>query len=294
MDYFDRYFSFGVPFDDLPDSTVDLALSEIDEGRRGRTFDRLQKAVTVDPPRILRKVLEKAMEGHRDSSAVVKWLAEVHVAAPEWEPGFWGTREQISGIVGVLLSTMSSTDIATTIASIAVTETGLNLATRAVDMLRGKETGGVDEIKRWNALGQGANGQFEKLYEDLFRTYRDVEPQEIPDNAWYRIWDWQVLNPEAVRTFVASQLADGRWSALELVARTVSVSMPTAKGAVGAIMGFDLERTALLVDVDEMKRLLRKDLLDSQPVDGTWRHQSATPEHLRQFVLSYLRGVNRD
>ncbi len=124
-----------------------------------------------------------------------------------------------------------------------------------------------------NTLGQSTNKQFEKLYEDLFKKYHDVEPQEIPDSAWYPHLGLAIAEPDAVRTFVATQIAEGRWSPLEVVARTVSVSVATAKGAVGAIMGFDLAQTALLVDIEEMK---------NPPQRGS----SEQPTHGRQLAAS--------
>jgi energy-coupling factor transporter ATP-binding protein EcfA2 len=291
FDYFDRFFSFGVPVDDLPDSVVEDALHEIVDEKRGDAFERMQIAFDVAPSRILRKVSDKMSGGKFVGRLVIRWLAEVYDRAPEWQPGFLSTRDQISGLTGAVFSRMTPKDIAISIADVSVSEPGLQLATRAVSMLRGKETGGMDEIKQWNALGNGANAQFEKLYRDLFDRYQGVQPLYIPDSAWYRIWDWQELNPVAAKDFVATQIAEGRWSPLEMLARVTQISIASSEAAVGSIMGFDVATAERLVDLGEVRRLLEKEIEKSEPLDANWRHQPATPENLRRFVLSYLRSA---
>jgi hypothetical protein len=291
-DYFDRYFSFGVPLDDLPDSVVEDAIREIVNGDPGHAFERLQVAVEQIPRRVLTKVLNKVEAGEYPGRAIAVWLAGVYAAASEWEPTFQSVRMQISALVAVLYSSMSPGELATSVADISEDETGLALATEAVSFLRGKNFGGVDEIRRWNDLGNGTNAQFETLYAELFARYRTVQPQEVPNNVWYRIWDWQELNPVAVKEFVSAQIDEGRWDPLEVMARVLQVSISTTEDGVGTIMGFNLEDAERLVDLDLIRALLAGKIKDAEPFGPDWRHQEATKANRRQFVLSYLRGAS--
>jgi hypothetical protein len=290
VDYFDRFFTFGVPPDDIADSLVTAGLQELEDDTPGTSFSALEQSALADSQRTLRKIFTQTAGGTSARGPVILWLARLYERFPSHSAGWWTARTQTVGIVATLLSELDAAEVNELVQQMSSTDLGLSLASQAVGYLRGKEVGGMDEITRWNNLGRGADNVLAPLYARQFANYATTEPMRIPSDIWYLIWDWARISPTNAKSFVAEQVASSRWDPLNFLARTVHVSLSNSSDSPGAIIGFDLEEVSQLVDVDQVASTLDQQISNSEPLTQDWRHKPATGEALVAFVLAFLRS----
>jgi hypothetical protein len=85
-DYFDRYFSFGVPEGDVPDSVIRQAVGDVFEARTQVPVTKatvtIKLALFSNPGLVADKVIRELYRDGRSSTATVLWIAEIYGGLP--------------------------------------------------------------------------------------------------------------------------------------------------------------------------------------------------------------------
>ncbi|MFD2355367.1 hypothetical protein ACFSTC_48055 [Nonomuraea ferruginea] len=83
MDYFDRYFTFGVPEEDIADRTVLVALQQLVSERAGSELGMLIDRLVTDTGRVIRKLDSLREQGGLPSAGVLQLLADKYGDLPD-------------------------------------------------------------------------------------------------------------------------------------------------------------------------------------------------------------------
>ncbi|WBM79863.1 hypothetical protein KIV56_17095 [Cryobacterium breve] len=175
--YFDRYFNFGVPGDDLPDATVRTALNELGRLATAST-ERLEEHLASDTRRTIQKIERERAHTPEASAAIVRWALEQYMLLPE-QNGWLSPRDQLANfLAGPLVdaNTASYPDFVREALHAGIEPTYMLLdATRS---LVGRYLGNGAEIRLWNQRG-------EKLQAELFAEF----PKLITEAATKPVFD---------------------------------------------------------------------------------------------------------
>jgi predicted KAP-like P-loop ATPase len=297
-DYFDRYFSFSVPDEDIPDSTVKVALEQIRAGEEGAERGQIEQEFEDKASLIVDKLAgllaeEQAPGG--DDETLLLWLASRYSDAGD-PNSFLTPKDQVRWLSQKMFASLNPGQTSGVLRAVAGFPDGLVLATRWIGYLeRTAEEMPVSlpERQRLTQLLAAAAPVYEELLESGLRDYSSIPPFEIPDAGWQLLWRWREKNPTAVRAFIHERIDAGEWSALDTVGRLVTsariLGVPSAEWT---IEGFDFAAIDDFIGLDKLFGMLSEEL-DALPADISLRErrEQATPENRRKYALAQLKAV---
>lgn len=286
-DYFDRYFAFGVPDDDIPDQTVLAALTEFGaSSREDRAhLDKLEDAFRDQPELVLRKLWGRVDDQDLDRPPLVEWLAAQYALASQ----DGSVRDRVEALAAVLVGDISPEDAVTLMRRLADTDAGAYLWGMVRHLLAGEGYGDQRVIDRRNEVARVMTTPLSEHYRSHFdRWGRDVgTPLEIPGEASRLVWLWREADPAAVRAFLEVAVRDGRWSLLDELAWVAPVVMSSDhRRYISRYSDFAhyLEIFDLAAAAADLKPQV-----DSAGAIQDYLGIEATPENLRGLALAVLK-----
>lgn len=285
-DYFDRYFTFGVPDDDIPDSTVASALHELgDDGTDRPNLAKLESAFDQQPDLVVRKVWSRIDDEGLDRPALIRWLARLHAQSPEQDT----IRHRIEGLVANTIGSMDGESAIPLMQTVANNVPGAHLWGMVRHLLAADSVGNQRDIERHKQLAETMTPTLAEHYRGLFDVLmRSTDsPFDIPSEEAALVWLWREIDSDGLRELLRVAVTEERWGLLDELAWLVPVVISSKQQRYISRYN-DLDHFAELFDLDAATEALRE-LVDTAGTLEEYRDTAATPEHRRGFALALLK-----
>lgn len=288
-DYFDRYFTYGVPKDDIPESAITSALNEL--GNRGPAASRpnlskLEVAFSQQPELVLRKVWSRIDDESLNRSRLVLWLTQLHTQSPQYST----IRHRIAGLVADIIVRIEANTAIPLMQNVGTTISGVHLWGMVRQLLAAYEVGMQGEIERRNHLAEALT----PALIDRFHTVLDHQmqstksPFNIPAEEASLVWLWSEIDPDGLKKLFREAVTEERWTILDELAWMVPVVISSTQQSYISQWHNDYSHFAKLFDLDATAATLRQDV-DTAGTLEQYQDTEATPEHLRAFALALLK-----
>jgi len=293
-DYFERFFAFGVPAEDIPDATVAIALDQIGRDIQGTELQIVNGAYLVSPELVLTKIEEQNLSSPIEATPLLLWLIDRHHAAPQ-SSGLFSPKEQTVALAARLLVEFSPAIQRAMMQDMMTAPHGFELVASVVQMLRVDET----RSRAYQPEKELADEE-ERLARDrefiaYCRTEFDKQgaksPLDIPDDTWFAIWPWQEIDFIDAVGWVREAIESGRWDVLDALARFVSTS--TVIGVdhpQSQISDFSESVVTEAIGLPHIFETLRSQLDQAENPDA-FNRVVATPDTRRRYALARLRAM---
>ncbi|NQX29536.1 AAA family ATPase [Microbacteriaceae bacterium VKM Ac-2854] len=285
--YFDRFFNFGVPAEDVADATVFAAFEQMRLGTGGAELDY----VTAELPFRARTILSKLEYAHDTSPSggreLLRWFLDNLGSLPKSEGG--DAPRDILRWSGARVYLALHADFAPQVIEHAATiDGGLALVTYWVRQAR-ESLNNHNLSPEQKASHETAGRRFAEVVKAQFDRNRTSNPLDLPDDVWTLIWDWQVFDPDGARQWLSSRLS-GEWEMVDLLARFVSSSIVLGvPNAQYRLSGIEFDTLENLIGLDRIYTDLKPEI-DAVTDFPDERTLPVTPDNRRKYALSLLRA----
>jgi KAP family P-loop domain len=291
-DYFDRYFTFGVPDEDIADSLVSEAMKRLHSGETGPAIVKFRDQLVHDSSRVMRKLRTLRDAGALPVSELLTVLAETYASLPVNSGVFEPEPRWDFEVFGrELIRTLDLQAGTNAIEAMASSELGIHLVARIIEGLHGEEN--IDPNsppERYLAWHQSAQTSVLRLVQARLESAATVPVYEVTDAVWMLIWDFYRLDNSDCRAWMRSCIEIGPWTLLDVISRFTSVTISRSSdgstqpalgdldlAAVDEIFGLPVVLQALENEIEDAPELLSRLAPD------------VTPQGRRVFVLNSLR-----
>lgn len=223
--YFDRYFQFGLPPDDISDDLVRIAVDEIRGGTPGDASRELARSFGSEPNLAIDKLMRyEASLSPQERSLLTSFLASVYAALPEERDFFISPRTRVELWAGLLLRNSDGT---LNVEELLAHPDGLTFLAVALDRAKSSYQEEGAEEPEWFGETVGTivtrvSEAFEAAAQRPIKESEDFMPMLF---VWGRLSD-----PEEVARWVLAKIeGDAPWTAEDLAA--VFVPIATVMGA---------------------------------------------------------------
>jgi hypothetical protein len=288
-DYFDRYFNFGVPAEDISDSSVEAGYKQIASGAGGDAADNLRAQMPLNARLVITKIASLIDSQVSLPAHLALWLAEVDTAVPiEYE--ILGPHRQLRRFGGDVFLRLPPSDVQATTRTILSAPGGINILSDWTRFAKKNPNSRSVSAEGLAAL-QDANGLYVGALEEYFHTLEAASPLDVPSDKWYLIWEWHEVAAPQVREFLKNKLLYSSWTLLDTIARLVSTGYVSGvREQIEFITGLELSVVDELFGLDFVYKHLRDEIdgAESPP----WSHHSvtATDDTRRSFALQVLKA----
>lgn len=287
-DYFDRYFTFGVPVDDVADGEVYIALQEISNGHLSHpAVLKIAALLANETDRVVRKITALPEMATAAAPNLLPLLGRVYLSIPErsiFLDQF--SRLALGGLTETILASLTDVDRESAIDNLVLTDGGYCLAVESLSIsARGSDRNDAEETleQRW------AKTQLKHRIQDRFRSLRDKPVRLISSEVFRSIFEWAGLDPDSARGFILTQVEAGDWSMLEILDRMVRRgSMQTAGRNESVLMGVELGSIDRILGIDYVTTTISAQL-DIADDGVVMEGLPDTPENRRRIVLAALK-----
>jgi hypothetical protein len=290
-DYFDRYFAFSVPDEDIADAVVAAALRQLAEQTPGAEVDQLTNRLKTDTSRVVRKLQALHRQGPEPAGPLTRLLGEVYNQLPLDSLFTARPHLDVALLTCSLLGDLSEEDGTRTLRALAETDTGAELAVRAVRTLRQAaqrgESSGLPSLPWMSAA--------EEIVLELIKdrlTRAAAEPLLAISCSLFRelLYGWRDLAPSDVTAWLWEQIATERWPLTGLIVRLSSIDIaPDGRRLPHPILQdpnwIDLGG---LLDLGRVSEHLQKEL---DAAEAGERPMAADGPQAEQYVLWQLRDI---
>lgn len=218
-DYFDRYFSFGVPSEDIADSVVRKAMSSLASGEETSATVELRSKLLTDTARVCRKLGSEQEQGRAPAVPLLVFLAHVYGDLPESGDIFLDPRRFVQLLASDLLTDVSADEGRGLLRRMSKGPAGTVLVANVISKVQhGSST------KRGQRSIQWLDDALQETRK-LIREYLDattVALESIDEETWRLISIWRWLEQDDSRAWLRSATEDkSGWSVSDVLARLV-------------------------------------------------------------------------
>ncbi|MCU1470460.1 MAG: hypothetical protein JWQ39_1609 [Glaciihabitans sp.] len=230
-DYFDRYFAFDVPREDILDSQAAAAYAAIVEDRASDEVDAFTIALRAHAQLGVNKLEALFNQGRDPDSAerMLIWIARQLPSIPENHDFISPHRIAANLCVRLYLQLRPDKAVLDRVLdNLAGIEGGMVLGARLVSGASEHFfSGSADDVEIRTSTYPRASAHFVELIEATFDSQSGVGPLDLPDDVWLLMWSWRAINSASARDWIARRVADGTWSRFDVAAQLVSTRTPT-------------------------------------------------------------------
>lgn len=295
-DYFDRYFSFGVPHDDFPDSILDQALADLQSSVESDAVRRLEAELRNNAARALRKI-----EVLRDAGVDLPEQALFEFIGRAW-PGIPEDREELFVVeprraaersAGRGLLRMDPATASATASRVAQRSGGTDFVINAVRWIRRDSR---------SQYGSSVPAEYDlspllAVAQDALERWQASNPAPSPfdDGVMSRFWTWVDLDEGRAHAWLRGRVEAGDWSLEEtmgaLTSVAVSIGDPDRRTSIGE---FQVAVADAVFGLDEIFKQLADRIEAAPPLAGDTFSIPATPENRIGYALWALQRARRE
>lgn len=292
-DYFDRYFAFDVPTEDILDSSAASAYTVIVSERASEDLDAFGLALRAHTRLAINKI-EALFNQDRDpvsAERLLIWVAQQLPSISE-NHDFMSPRRIAAGLCARLYLQLGPDEAALrrVLDNLANLEGGMVLGARLVSEATGHfYGGGTNEVDLVRAAYEKASVHFGDLIMVAFQSQSTIGPLDLPDDVWQLMWSWRAIDLAGAQNWIARRVADRTWSRLDIAARLVNTRAPAGvPNPVWRIAELDMEVVEELIGIKSLIAEIGPDTIRATPSQDL-REAIATPETRRAYVVEMLR-----
>jgi type II secretory pathway predicted ATPase ExeA len=256
-EYFDRYFQFAVPPDDVPDSKVRLALAALADDSDGDLVAWLDAAVLSHRNLVLGK-MEALWERPEPlaTKRLLEFLVRVYPDSRKLTGSFMNAGFRIESWFSQMVNSASVDHVDDLVHTVGTAADGLRLATRALGRAA---RGGLDD--RSAAFGRAAMLVMERL-EDVLRVAAGAPVSENEDVVWMLHDAVAFGDRSVIRGWLREVLDASAWTTREFVGCFMPLTyIIGGRGPSPPALGdFAVEALADLVPLSQVFGTLEADL----------------------------------
>lgn len=291
-DYFDRYFSFGVPEEDISDSLVATALRQLGT-EQSESLAELRQRLITDTPRVARKisVLRSVQPAPTPTAPLLALLADAYEQVPKTADMF--AEDPGRSLVALgreLLEDAGPDDIASQMRKIATTDLRLQYVARIIDPVRHIQADGkASSMPAWqtNARNTATELIEARLSQDSSRASLD----QVPEPAFNLIWIWARLNIASLRVWLHSMIDSGSWPIIDVIARFVTVGEAHGAGTSRTLIGdFNIGDVEAILGLTYVFDGLKDDISEVESEVNAFT-QNPSMRDRRDYALKILRDT---
>jgi hypothetical protein len=287
IDYFDRFFAFGVPADDLPDSVVTDAYRQYPESET--TSARLVRAeLIVQPRRTASKIIAEVTRDSSNAAGLASWLIENADQFPSSNSWFSSASQADLVLSRALASTDHSTQEALAQQAISGGLPATFLLLRATDRLLNVRSGSAETIGVANAAGKRVAELLKPRIPAVLTAASQGDVFEEPDDIFIALTTWERVTPGAPKEYIAARIHEGRWTEFDVLARLVGSGRPIdSDDRTGWLDALDVDFAGKFIDVAHALASM-PDTTPPPLVDPPQGHSvRATPDNRRAYLNLY-------
>ncbi|MFD3951115.1 P-loop NTPase fold protein [Streptomyces albidoflavus] len=281
-DYFSRYFFFGVPSDDIPDSVVDAALDSISQGEESDRIPWLLEALEKDPERIIRKVHNYGDLGVEGNLKILLLMAEKYFAIPN-DIGFLSTfsRNSVEGFAADLFLEGKPEPLQENLDVIAQSDGGYCMAVRGLGRARARANrSGREEVTR------RLTDDIRRIISQRFEHSKNSNIADLDQSVFSSVHTWAEIESNAVIDFLRGQTESGIWPLIEVIDRLVTRGTTSARPGT-VLMGLEDQTVEATLGLDYVFERLSAEI-DDASTDVLMEGLPDTPENRRSVALAAL------
>jgi hypothetical protein len=286
-DYFDRYFHFGVPANDISDVVVTEAYKSICTSTASDSLSIIQAEFQDKASLIISKMRTVYEMDGSGGLAFLEWLVDREVDT-EVVSGVLGSRRQLRSVQALVFSRLDPESMLRAVEYGNRFDEGLAAVSDWIHYGSLAEDARVDSPTRREGLS-AARTEYVRAVRGVFEKHRETSPFQFPDSAWDLIWEWYKYDEVGLSAWVQKQHESGRWQPIDTVARFVTTSyISGVPHPQGTLSGIDYEAVDKIIGIAYLTEVLRPQILESA---DPWPERSveATPETRRVYALQLLR-----
>ncbi|TPW74204.1 KAP family P-loop NTPase fold protein [Schumannella soli] len=276
--YFDRYFSFGLPPEDIADAVVERALSDLAAGEAGSSAVTLVELAAIsNADAVLEKVARGLERESRSSRELFDWLANLWSSMPAKadaiRPG-----ARLESALSARLRTLDESLVTVYLQSLAAhVSLLLNTLDTALRPQRGSEfrllesqTRMVRDVVRQELLREGSS------------------PSAIRSELRPAVWAWSRLDPSGFSDwFEAQRIEHGDLNALGFFVQSY-VTLGAKRAPYLSYL--DFEEASKFFELDELRRTYSAEILTSPELSSDrFEGPPDTPQNRVDVALASLR-----
>jgi predicted KAP-like P-loop ATPase len=230
-DYFDRYFTFGIPEEDISDSLVSDAMVQLQAGETGPAVAKFRDQLARDSSRVMRKLRVQLDAGVLPVPELLNVLAETYASLPV-STGLLGP-EPRWGVEAFGRELIRSLDVQTgtvAIEKMALSERGVLLVARIIEGLHGDDPVEDSDTRPEHYLSWHASAQttLTRLVMARIEPEANVSVYDVPEEVWELIWPFYRLDNSACKAWMCSNIDAGPWTLIDVISRFPSVGIETS------------------------------------------------------------------
>jgi hypothetical protein len=293
-DYFERYFSFGVPAEDISDQAVQEALRTLDTSGN-KAFPGLKELAVIDSGKVLGKIRSLRDEGFPipDRRLLIVLVGLMpHVRGRRRDVFSDPVRELELAVAQSLAAISDEPDLDAMVRSLTDTSDGLEVVSMGIERLLA-DTRNAEGAR----VTEGAKDVLRDAIKRELRTYFGMQiVASVEAVLCGPFWSWWRLDRGCASDWVRSQVEEERWALEDVVAGLVSEGVASGNEGTRAVLGnFSVgvlaEAFGLPVVFDALA-----ELLDEADVVG--QHEAwalaPTPANRLRFGFSELKRIRDD
>lgn len=276
-DYFDRYFNFGVPGDDISDVALSGLLDLVDESADEPALDTIRAALVENTPRTSRKIETRVKGKPSAAAALLPVLADLYADADHEIFSVEGSsRLRMEALATVAITEVSPDRIEEAIDSMAPFPYGAILASAVVHSLRESNHSNTSLIRNNTARILAAR------MEVLMRT----DLATVSTHDFRHVYHWRITaGKEVVDPQLKSALLNGPWTALDFAARSISVA---TSGSSESLSDLQFDLLDEVIGLDYFYSTLEREI-DANDAPALRHHYEDSLENRRIMALSQLK-----
>lgn len=284
-DYFDRFFTVGIPVEDLSDLLVEAASSQILDRRTGAERTALEDAWPERATLIMTKLGRYWQYEDPRIITGLSWLAAQFPQLPK-RHDIADPRMRAQWFGRDMYLNLTEADAVGFLDAVSPEPEVLQFCSFLVESAI-RERQEHDELSEHSPLPMET--RLAELIEGAFIGEGTTNPLDYSDDVWSLFWTWARIDATAVRSWATGHLDAGHWPTLDLVARMVGASIPLGvPNPIPRISDLDLELVQRVVGLERVRSDLAAQLASfEEPIH---REAAATPENRRRYVLTVLRS----
>lgn len=272
VDYFDRYFSFGVPSEDIADSTVRQAMANLAAGETSAATAELRSKIISDTARVCRKLGNQQEQGRAPAVPLLTFLADLYGHLPVTADIFLDPRRSVQFLASDLLPDVTAEDGPELLRRMAQAPDGVPFVATIVGKAQHGSSSdkGRKAIQWLDAAVQEARGIIKKFFDA-----NTTELKSLSDEQWRVIWVWRWLDQDEMREWLrAATRSKPGWTVEDVLAMSVQPSRMDIAG----FPSLDMSEVELLLGVEfalESLPPLNEDerLAPSYDLEPTWENR---------------------
>lgn len=294
-DYFDRYVSFSVPADDLPDSLVARAIADLETDPVSSALSRLRAELQENPARTIRKI-----HSARSANAPMPDAEMFEFIASSW-PKMKHARSEVfthplhmvereAALCLIKMDRRAAVETARRVAAEPA------LTTFVVNVVRhlhlSKRTPHSDLVHPDEDLAP-----FTRLATEALRSWHGAHPEASPfdDGVMTNFWTWSDFDRQGAQGWLRNQVEAKIWSLRDTIGALTSVA--TAIGGdqhLRHIGEFDVQIVDEVFGLDRVLSELGTIIDATEPFLGDPLDTVAVPESRTHYAMAQLQRVRAE